>query len=119
MTDHELNQALGELTSTPSGGFHDQVMARIEELDAVRAQYHRQARRARTLSFGAVALGLAAAGAVALHALLPAEWPAHALQLAAATVCATDCRLWASAVLLAVTAALIASDAPDGAGTQG
>ena len=110
MTDHELDAALGELGLGPSGAFHDEVMSRIEELDALREQYRRRARTSRGICLGGLAIGLAGVGA----ALLGPRLAGFDLLGAVTAICATDCQYWPSAVGLAVTAALVAFDGPDG-----
>ena len=114
MTDHELDAALGELGPGPSGSFHGEVMSRIEELDSLREQYRRRARTSRGIWLGGLAIGLAGAGA----ALLGPRLAGLDLRVAIAAICATDCQYWPSAVGLAVTAALVAFDAPDGGGLR-
>jgi hypothetical protein len=114
MTDHELDAALGELDPGPSGSFHGEVMSRIEELDALREQYRRQTRTSRGVWLGGLAIGVAGAGA----ALLGPHLPGCDLRAALTAISATNCPYWAPAAALAVTAALVAFDAPDGEGSR-
>ena len=110
MTDHELDAALGELGPGPSGTFHDEVMSRIEELDALREQYRRRARTSRGICLGALCTGLICVSG----ALLGPRLAGCDLRVAFTALSATDCQYWPSAVGLAVTAALVAFDGPDG-----
>ena len=85
-------------------------MSRIEELDALREQYRRRVRTSRGIWLGGLAIGLAGASA----ALLGPPLAGCDLRVAFTALSATDCQYWPSAVALAVTAALVAFDGPDG-----
>ena len=114
MTDHELDEWLGTLDQGPSCGFHGKVMSRLEELDALREQYRRQARISRGVWLGGLAIGVAGAGA----ALLGPHLPGCDLRAALTAISATNCPYWTPAAALALTAALVAFDAPDGEGSR-
>lgn len=110
MTDHELDAALGELDLGPSGGFDGEVMSRIEELDALREQGRRQTRTSHGIWLGGLCTGLIGVSA----ALLGPRLAGFDLGVALTAISAAECQYWPSAVALAVTAALVALDGPDG-----